>query len=121
MTAPPGGFITGQKGNIMEKEQVINALENCIGSHPCKNCPYENGYQNFPSCAVSLMKEALVLIKEQDSPKEYKDTDFTSDELMLLKMAFHLVGEVVEIQRESNYDVCMCNALHSLKEKLGIL
>lgn len=46
-----------------DSEIIKNALENCIGSHPCKNCPYENGFLNFPSCAVHLMKSALELIK----------------------------------------------------------
>ena len=51
----------------MDKETIKKALDNCIGSHPCKNCPYETGYLNFPSCAVSLMKDALQLILELDA------------------------------------------------------
>lgn len=51
---------------------------------------------------------------------EFKESDFTQDQLMLLKMAFRLVDEVVEIQREDNYDVCLSNELFHLKEKLGI-
>lgn len=51
----------------MQKEIIINALDNCIGSNPCKNCHYETGYLNFPSCAVALMKDALKLIKELDN------------------------------------------------------
>ena len=47
----------------MEKEKVIRALENCIGSQPCKNCPYEKGYLAFPSCAVDMFKDALAIIK----------------------------------------------------------
>ena len=46
--------------------------------------------------------------------------DFTEDELLLLRMAFNLVDDVVEIQRDSNYDVYMCNVLYDLKNKLGI-
>ena len=48
----------------MEKEKVIKALENCIGVQPCKNCPYEKGYLNFPACAVDMFKDALAVIKE---------------------------------------------------------
>ena len=51
----------------MEAEKIKNALNNCIGSNPCKNCPYETGYLNFPACAVSLMKDALKLIFELES------------------------------------------------------
>ena len=52
--------------------------------------------------------------------KEFKEEDFTKDELMLLRMAFKLVSDVVQIQREDNYDVHLCNELFSLEEKLGI-
>ena len=39
---------------------------------------------------------------------------------MLLRMAFKLVEDVVQIQREDRYDVELCNELFNLKEKLGI-
>ena len=48
----------------MEKEEIKKALSTCFGCHPCKNCKYENGYLNFPTCAVDLMKDALALIEE---------------------------------------------------------
>lgn len=50
----------------------------------------------------------------------FKEEDFTEDELVLLKMAFKLVDDVVEMQRTSNYDVHLVNELYNLKEKLGI-
>jgi hypothetical protein len=50
----------------------------------------------------------------------FKETDFTEDQLRLLKMAFTLVDDVVEIQRDGNYDVYLRNELYDLKEKLGI-
>ena len=46
--------------------------------------------------------------------------DFTEDELRLLRMAFKLIDDVVEMQRDDNYDVYMCNVLYDLKNKLGI-
>ena len=49
-----------------------------------------------------------------------KAEDFTEDELFLLKLAFSLAANVVEMEREGNYDVDMCNVLCSLKEKLGV-
>lgn len=52
-------------------------------------------------------------------PKFTKE-DFTNEQLMILKMAFTLVENVIEMQRENNYDVLMCNELYYLKDKLGI-
>ncbi len=47
--------------------------------------------------------------------------DLTDDEIMLLKMAFKSVEEIIEIQRYYHYcDVDLCNTLFRLKEKLGI-
>ena len=54
----------------MEKENVMKALENCVGCRPCKNCPYEKGYLNFPSCAVDMLKDALEVIKELEAKND---------------------------------------------------
>lgn len=54
------------------------------------------------------------------SEQKWIKEDFTENELMLLKMAFRLVDDVVEIQRYDNYDVYLSNELYSLKNKLGI-
>ena len=51
----------------MDKEKVVMALETCIGCQPCKNCPYEKGYLNFPGCAVDVFKDALAVIKELEA------------------------------------------------------
>lgn len=48
----------------MEKEEIKKALSTCVGCNPCKNCKYENGFLNFPACAVDIMKDALALIEE---------------------------------------------------------
>lgn len=50
----------------------------------------------------------------------FTEEDFTTDELRLLRMAFKLIDDVVEMQRYDNYDVYMCNVLYDLKNKLGI-
>lgn len=55
---------------MMEKEKVIEALDNCIGCRPCENCPYEKGYLNFPSCAVELLKDALAVINELEAKND---------------------------------------------------
>ena len=54
------------------------------------------------------------------SEHKFKEEDFTEEQLLLLRMAFKLVDDVVEMQRCDNYDVYMCNELYHLKEKLGI-
>ena len=47
--------------------------------------------------------------------------DLTDDEVMLLKMAFKTVEEIIEIQQYYHYcGVDLCNALFNLKEKLGV-
>ena len=47
--------------------------------------------------------------------------DLTENEIMLLKMAFKSVEEIIEIQRYYHYcSVDLCNDLFNLKEKLGI-
>ena len=51
---------------------------------------------------------------------KWQEEDFTEDELLLLRMAFRLVDDVVEIQRYDNYDVYLSNELYHLKKKLGI-
>lgn len=50
----------------------------------------------------------------------FTEDEFTPDELRLLRLAFKLVDDVVESQREDRYDTCMVNELFNLKEKLGI-
>lgn len=59
----------------MESELIKTkkALDNCIGCKPCKDCPYELGYLNFPSCAVSMMKDALKLIRDLENKGTKKE------------------------------------------------
>ena len=52
---------------------------------------------------------------------EFKEEDFTENELLLLRLAFKLTEEVVDAQVSSNS--CLCNMrddLYDLKQKLGI-
>lgn len=46
--------------------------------------------------------------------------DFTEDQLYLLRVAFKLLDELVEMRRYYEYDDYLCNELYYLKEKLGI-
>lgn len=62
-------------------------------------------------------------LEEQElltNERVFKEEDFTEDQLQLLRMAFKLVDDVIEIQRYDNYDVHLHNELYYLKEKLGI-
>ena len=46
--------------------------------------------------------------------------EFTDEEKDLIRLIFRVADAVVEIRRESNYDVEMLNTLFNVKEKLGI-
>ena len=47
--------------------------------------------------------------------------DLTADEIMLLKMAFKSLEQIIEVQHEYNYgDYYIRDTLFNLKEKLGI-
>ena len=50
----------------------------------------------------------------------FEEDMFTSEELMLLRMAFNILNTIVESMREGNSDVYMSNTLYDLKNKLGI-
>lgn len=52
--------------------------------------------------------------------EKFKEGDFTENQLLLLRLAFKLVNDVVEIQRVNNSDVYIINELYALEEKLGI-
>lgn len=64
--------------------------------------------------------EELDLVKEED--ESFKEEEFTEGELCLLKLAFKLVDEIVEMEREYPYpcDIDMSDDLYNLKCKLGI-
>lgn len=55
-----------------------------------------------------------------DNMRKFTESDFTEDQLMLLKMAFALAETVVETPINGYRDVDLCNELFYLKEKLGI-
>ena len=49
----------------MDREKVINALENCVRNGVCINCEYEEHI----ACKTCLMADALALLKEQEAVK----------------------------------------------------
>lgn len=50
----------------MTKEDIKKALEMCISSAPCDNCPYHNDGR----CSDTLKNDALNLITEQEKEIE---------------------------------------------------
>lgn len=51
---------------------------------------------------------------------KFEESDFTSEEMMLLKAIFKGANTIVQSVRSYNYDTFMSNVLFSLTEKLGI-
>ena len=62
---------------MADREKVIKGLECCIANRH-NNCPYKStdkGIDKVTSCTTYLMKDAIALLKEQEtgvSPKEIK-------------------------------------------------
>lgn len=56
----------------MDREKTIEGLEICInrvpGEYGCAKCPYE-GYGN--DCEIELIKNTVVLLKEQETEWEH--------------------------------------------------
>ena len=53
-------------------------------------------------------------------PKEFSKEDFTEEELMLLRLAFKLTSEAVEVMRYDMHLYSLSDDLYNLKNKLGI-
>ena len=61
---------------MADREKVIKGLECCIEWDSCNKCPYEtpNEY-DIAECTLSLHKDALALLKEQEVIKPFSDDD----------------------------------------------
>ena len=60
----------------MNKDAIKKALEYCAGDSidDCKNCPYAD---NGPfACSISMYKDALTLITEQENEIEYRKKQY---------------------------------------------
>lgn len=55
-----------------------------------------------------------------DISVKFEESDFTDEELKLLKAIFKGADAVVQSTKANNYDTFMSNTLYSLKQKLGI-
>jgi len=56
----------------MDREKVIEAIENCIGQPKCKDCPWEDcevEHEVVNSVPYGLMRDAITLLKEQEAVK----------------------------------------------------
>lgn len=93
---------------------------------------YANGGLPLEPCELGSTQAGMILrklavyedLEERglvNRPKEWQESDFTEDQLCLLRIAFKMVEDIVELQRQGNGDVFMSNELFHLKEKLGIL
>lgn len=51
---------------------------------------------------------------------QWTKEDFSEDELVLLRMAFRMLDEAIDAQRELMYGADYRNEVYYLKEKLGI-
>lgn len=61
-----------------DREKVIKGLEHCVGQHVCNECPYYN--PNDMRCEKRLMRDALELMKEQETVVRCKDCKFYDSE-----------------------------------------
>lgn len=50
---------------IIDREKIINALENCVLDGNCINCEYIT----YTACKTCIMIDALTLLKEQEPIK----------------------------------------------------
>lgn len=68
---------------MIDKEQIIKALENCNADGDCSVCPYERA--RFPDeleCTEELHADALSLIRELTEENEMLKTDmFAIDQI----------------------------------------
>lgn len=83
---------------------------------PCEMTPYHS--------RVAIQKLAKYEDHDANIPPNtrhvFNKEDFTEEQLQLLKMAFKLVEDVVDIQKHGNYDDPLYNQLYKLEEKLGV-
>ena len=52
--------------------------------------------------------------------RNLNESDFTEEELSILRLAFKVTETIIECERSDRYDVDRVNAFYSLKNKLGI-
>lgn len=67
---------------MIDCEKVIKGLNCCSGSDSCANsCPYYDNCGNNYSCTSNLAKDALALLKEQETKtgKWIEQTDYMGD------------------------------------------
>ncbi len=59
---------------MADREKVIKGLEACLDEADCTTC-YKDGPWFGYACRESLMRDALVALKEQKAIKPYLDVD----------------------------------------------
>lgn len=92
---------------------------------------HENGDLPLEPCELGSMQTGTILRKLGEyedleerglvnRPAVWQESDFTEDQLMLLRMAFRMVETAVETMRLDNSDVHLSNELYRLEEKLAL-
>ena len=96
----------------MNKDEIKKALEYCASNsiNDCKNCPYAN---NGPfACSISMYKDALNLITEQEEEIEQLKDDYAKLQELFAQYQMASDKEIRAQIKQAKTDV-----LNELKEK----
>ena len=96
----------------MNKDEIKKALEYCAGDSidDCKNCPYAD---NGPfACSISMYKDALNLITEQEEEIEQLKDDYAKLQELFAQYQIASDKEIRAQIKQAKIDV-----LNELKEK----
>ena len=89
----------------MNKDDIKKALEYCAGDSidDCKNCPYAN---NGPfACSISMYKDALNLITEQEKEIERLQEDYSKLQELFAQYQMASDKEIRAQVRQAKIDV----------------
>ena len=62
----------------IDREKVIKGLEHCSSGDGCKGCPYSQS-ENGHVCSFNCIREAIVLLKEQEAEWIYGEDETGAD------------------------------------------
>ena len=94
----------------MDRENVIKALECCLGSNDCDVEPEEDcPYKGMCLCAMALRLDILALLKEQEDALEQMRLDNTdlrncNAELMKTQEAKQVIKQTYHVMMNRDYD-----------------
>lgn len=79
----------------MTKEDIEKALEICSKDEDCEKCPYRNHYR----CDRALLKDALVLIIEQEKEIDQLKLDLESEKYRVERLKKELADKDLLIEQ----------------------